>query len=119
MENRLPIAYDQYPNPWEYALERWMEWSYWAKRAYFSYWLKRLQLSMPEEVEKLIPRIQQILYLAGEQPEHHLHAVFVDEAGQLVRSWLMSKEAFQLLISQLPVHNARTARFVLHWIRYA
>ncbi|MBX6379538.1 MAG: hypothetical protein IRZ01_02505 [Thermoflavifilum aggregans] len=119
MDNRFPVLYDHYPHEWERMLEYQMELNSWARRAYFSYWLKRLQLCMPDEVEQLIPLIRHILHLAGEQPEQHLHAVYVDEAGQLVRSWLMSREAFHLLISRLPVQNPRAARVVLHWIRYA
>lgn len=89
-----------------------------VRQAYLSYWLNRMRLGMPEEIDMLIQRVQYLLLMAGEHPADHMHLIYVDESGQLVRSWLMTREAFYLLISQLPVKDARVAKFIFNIFQY-
>jgi hypothetical protein len=117
MHTLTPVIYD-YPDTVHRLIEHEMETQSWKQRVYLAHWLKRMELVMQEEMESLIPEVKRILLLAGEYPDNHIHAVFVDEQGCLMRSWMMSREAFQLLIHHLPVKDTRMARFLLYWIRH-
>ncbi|SFV28415.1 hypothetical protein [Thermoflavifilum thermophilum] len=117
MNTLSPVAYD-YQDILHRLIENEIEMQLWKRRMYLAYWLQRMELCMQDEIESLIDQTKRILLLAGEYPDDHIHAVFVDEQGRLMRSWMMSSEAFQLLIHHLPVKDTRTARFLLYWIRH-
>jgi|GEM_PF-3362278 len=117
MHTLSPVIYD-HQDTIHRLIENEIEMQLWKRRMYLAYWLQRMELCMHDEIASLMDEIKRILLLAGEYPDDHIHTVFVDEQGRLTRSWMMSREAFQLLIHHLPVNDTRTARFLLYWIRH-